>query len=256
MNVLTTEKLSKAFGFVFEDEKALEKMAIAAGLFAANFIIPIIPMFFLMGYTVMMMGAVVREGEDPALPEWKDWGDLLVKGLWAVALGIIPAVPIFFILNFGIGMNFATIALSVSLPSDSPGAVIPVFMSLIGVVILMGTVLVTVLIGLFWGILYPAMLGYMVREDRFSAVFEVRRWWQVFRTDVGSFLLVYLVVMAVSGAIAMGLQVLAGTVVLICVLPVIYAAAVPYLMLVTHTLYAQVYRNAELKLAARDSDEM
>lgn len=248
MDWLTRDQIKKAFGFVFEDEKIVVKLGIAAGLLAASFIIPLIPMFFFLGYVVVVMKDIILTGGEPALPEWEDWGNLLVKGLWVFGLGLIPVVPILFILNFVLGLNFATIAVTLNLPSDSAVAWTPVLLTTIGLIIVIAAIMISVFVALVWSLLYPAMLGYMVQEDRFGAMWRIKDWWRVFMADIRGFLLVFILVLAVNSAAAILTQIFAATVVLICILPLIYAVIIPYMMLVSHVLYAQAYRNARHKL--------
>jgi hypothetical protein len=92
--------IGKSFAFVFEDENWIVKILIGAAillvgiLFSWLLLIPLILAFALLsGYGVEITRRVMR-GEVSKLPEWNNWGELMVDGLKVLVIGIVYAIPI------------------------------------------------------------------------------------------------------------------------------------------------------------------
>lgn len=91
--------IGKAFTFVTEDERWLEKLGIGVGLvlvssILAPILIGILGFFILIGYCVRLVQNV-RDGAPKPLPEWNRWGDDMVSGLKLALAMLIYALPIF-----------------------------------------------------------------------------------------------------------------------------------------------------------------
>jgi len=83
--------IGKAFGFVFEDERWVTKVLLG-GLF---FFIPIVN-FAVLGY-MLKIAENVAKGSSTPLPEWSDFGDLFMRGLYTIVIGVVYAIPVFVI---------------------------------------------------------------------------------------------------------------------------------------------------------------
>lgn len=81
--------IGKAFGFVFEDEKWVSKILIGGLLF----IIPIFGWFVVLGYSLKVADNVARNNPRP-LPEWTDFGDLFMRGLYNFIIGLVYQIPV------------------------------------------------------------------------------------------------------------------------------------------------------------------
>ena len=91
--------IGKSFSFVFEDDRWVTKILIAAAILAVGFVffwLALIPVFLafllLAGYQVEITRRVIR-GVTPVLPEWDDWGKLLVEGVKFAVIGLVYALP-------------------------------------------------------------------------------------------------------------------------------------------------------------------
>jgi hypothetical protein len=91
--------IGKAFAFVFDDDQWITKVLIAAGilllglLFSWVLLIPLILAFALLGgYMVEIVRRVIR-GQLNGLPEWDDWGKLLVDGLKVLIILVVYSLP-------------------------------------------------------------------------------------------------------------------------------------------------------------------
>jgi hypothetical protein len=79
--------IGKAFGFVFEDERWVSKVLLG-GLFL---IIPIVN-FAVIGY-MLKVAQNVAQGNPRPLPEWGEFGDHFMRGLYGVAIQIVYQLP-------------------------------------------------------------------------------------------------------------------------------------------------------------------
>jgi hypothetical protein len=80
---------AKAFSFVFDDEDWVTKIVIG-GLVS---LIPIVGELLLLGYMIAIARNVIR-GNPQALPDWSDFGQMLVEGLFAFIINLVYALPI------------------------------------------------------------------------------------------------------------------------------------------------------------------
>lgn len=87
--------IGKSISFVFEDQKWIEKILIG-GLIG---LVPIVGPLFLLGYMLKLVRNV-RNGVAEPLPEWTDWGDLLIDGLKYAVVVFIWALPLIILYLF------------------------------------------------------------------------------------------------------------------------------------------------------------
>ncbi len=85
--------IGRAFGFVNEDENWLNKILIG-GLLQ---IIPILGQLALLGYT-FEVARNVAQGHPRPLPDWSNFGDKLVKGLYGIVISLVYAIPVFLLI--------------------------------------------------------------------------------------------------------------------------------------------------------------
>lgn len=79
--------VGRAFGYVFEDQRWLSKVAIG-GLVSA---VPILN-FAALGYMLKVAENVARGSATP-LPEWNEFGDHFMRGLYAVVISLVYFIP-------------------------------------------------------------------------------------------------------------------------------------------------------------------
>lgn len=224
--------------FPVRDADARKQWLIASAITLAGFIIPILPMLVVMGYSVKIMRQVIHEGREPSMPEWQsnDLGALLQDGfrLWAVRL--VYTLPLMLLMGCGFISIFASASLLSSTNSDFPPEMgILVFFLWGGVIMLVS------LLALPLSIILGAVESHAVAQGTFQAAFDVKGWWQVFRKSLVQFLLSYLLVMAASMVLTFVMQIAMLTIVLMCLFPFLMAGYAAYLMLVMNTLFAQAY---------------
>ncbi len=215
--------IAKSFTYVFDDERWVTKLLIAAGILLVGVLlgILIIPAILagalLAGYGVEITRRVIR-GQSPILPEWDNWGDLIVDGLKVWVIGIVYGLPIILI-GLCLGAPAAIIA------EDAPefSQLLSVFSSCIN---------------LLWGVVMaffmPAAVARFVAKDDLGAAFQFRDVFNLVRDNFTTYLLVAIMTW-VAGFIG-------GLGVIICGLGWLVTA--PYASFVTNHLYGQGYLEA------------
>ena len=80
--------IGKAFSFVFEDEEWVSKVLIGGLIF----LIPLIGQFAVIGYSLKVAQNVIQGNPRP-LPTWSEFGDHIMRGLYAFVIQLVYALP-------------------------------------------------------------------------------------------------------------------------------------------------------------------
>jgi uncharacterized protein DUF4013 len=185
--------IGKAFSYVFEDERWISKVLIG-GLVS---IVPILN-FAVLGYMLRVAQNVARRDPRP-LPEWGEFGDHFMRGLYAFVIYLVYSLPIIIV-----GVLFACVIGGVaggSRNSDSGAAAAGV----------LGTCLVPLMIvlGLALSFIIYAALARYVATDTLSEAFKFGEVIASVRTNFSPWLMLWLVSILAGlvgglGAIACG----------------------------------------------------
>lgn len=205
-------------------------------------LVPVIPWLFVGGYFAAVVRKVVRD-EGEKLPEWQDWNRFIVDGIRLLGAGLIFFLPLGLFFSTAFSLYFGTSIAGIALARG--GKEIASLLTSFGGLLFYGWCLtVGMLLSLLLGLVAWPAITYMILEERFSALFEVKAWWKVVRANPGG----YLIAMFLFWGVIIAFQVISQwfffTVVLCVFLPVIYAVAMPYLTLITAGLVGQVYRES------------
>ena len=233
--------LSKLFLFPIKDNEARRNFIITSLVYLASFIIPILPLIAIMGYTARIMRQVVN-GEEPHMTVWDDWESLLKDGLYLFGVRMIYMLPLFVIvLPLSFGMSFLPLWMGSNQGSAD---------QFIGIYFLLFAVVMTVTfpISLALGIMLPAAETHTIVNNDFAAGFRVREWWAIFRANWTGFLLAYIIALVASMILSSVVGIAMITIVLICLLPFIMPAITAYLTLVMYAAFAHAYKDGQTKL--------
>lgn len=213
--------IGKAFGYVFDDDGWITKLLIAAAILALGFLfswllfIPLILAGLLLsGYGVEITRRVIH-GRTPALPEWDNWGDLIVDGVKLFVIQIIYALPIIVI-----GICLSAMAGIAAESSEEASAVISAFMGCFNL-------LWSIVLGLF----LPAAIAFFVAGGELSAAFRFGDVFSFVRHNLGTYLIVLVI-----GWVA---SIIAGLGLLVCGVGFLITA--PYTAWITSHLSGQAY---------------
>ncbi|HMO58508.1 MAG TPA: DUF4013 domain-containing protein [Roseiflexaceae bacterium] len=154
--------ISKAFRYVFEDENWVARVLIGTLLS----LIPLVGIFMIFGY-MLKIAENVAQGMERPLPEWNDFGDLLVRGLYALVISLVYSLPLLVIV-FGMicAMGVIVGGAANTMGEEAGGLVAAVgillYVLFIGLMIV-GSVLISIVV-------YAAMARYVATKDFGSAL--------------------------------------------------------------------------------------
>ncbi len=94
--------IGRALTYFTDDKRWVEKTAIGTGVLLISttlsiFLIGLLGMFIFAGYMVRLLQNV-RDGAQPVLPEWDQWGDDFIRGLklfWVQLVWMLPLILVF-----------------------------------------------------------------------------------------------------------------------------------------------------------------
>lgn len=235
------KELQDTLLFPFQDRESSSQFLIACAVMLAAFVIPILPVILLTGYSMKVMRQVIDERKPPTMPAWagSDWSDMLLDGLRLYGAQLVLMLPLLVLLGCGIlSLMGGSVGFSVMVEEGYRSfGPIAGFLLLIG----MGTVVIFTLLSIPYGIVTAAAQAHVATRRSFSAAFEFQQWWQVFRNGLSHFVIVYVLLLVASFLFTFMIQAAMVTIVLICIVPFLMIPYSTYLVIVTNTLYAQAY---------------
>jgi hypothetical protein len=219
--------IQKLLGFPFQDKKGVSKFLIAAlFLIFSGFVVPAL---FLIGWFMRIAKNVMVTKTLGDLPEWDEWGHMILDGLKLVAVVLIYYLPAMVLFPISLALGF-----------------IPVVGWISGGILSWLTYLVTVALTIF---VIPAILN-MIDKGNFGAAFHFKEWWENFKVNFAGYLVVYLIVAGVYALLALILGVVFSTVILLCLVPVVIVLVVLYIGMISYAVLGQVWVEGQEKLAA------
>jgi hypothetical protein len=241
------DNIQETLLFPVRDADARKQFLLACLVMLAAFIIPILPMFVLMGYGVKIMRQIIDERKNPSMPSWQgiDWTETFVDGVKLYGAQFVLMLPLMMLMGCGmISMFGGTFGLA-ALADESTSSFAPIGMVFMFVGV--GFFMLFSVLSLPYGIVLSAVAPHVATKRSFSAGFEFKEWWAIFRKALGQFLLAYALSFVVSFVFVIVMQIAMMTLVLMCIVPFVMIPYSVYIMLMTNTLTAQAY------LAGRDA---
>ena len=213
--------IGKSFTFVFEDDNWLTKILIAAAilfvgvLFSWLILIPaIVAVALLNGYMLEIIRQVVR-GKLDGLPEWDNWGDLIVDGLKLIVVQIVYALPAI-VLGLCLAIPMAAAA------ENAEG--LTILLSLVLIFLLMLWAIVV-------SIVIPAATAVFAATNDLAAAFRFGEVFSLVRKNLSTYLIAFVMSWVASLIGSLGSSV--------CGLGAFFTG--PYAYMVTGHLYGQAY---------------
>lgn len=233
--------LQEILFFPVRDTEARKQFLFACLVALAGFIIPIIPMIFLMGYSAKIMRQIIEEQKKPNMPDWQEsnWSDMFMDGLRIYGAQFVLMLPIIIITGVGIlSMMSGSIAASISL-GDNGQSFTPLGMSvfLIGVAFVM----LFSLLAIPYAVIVSAAGPHVAVTRSFESAFRFKEWWGIFRKGLGQFILAYVLTMVISWVLMFVIQFAMITIVLLCIVPFLMIPYTAYNILLRNALVAQAY---------------
>ncbi|MGB2897097.1 MAG: DUF4013 domain-containing protein [Anaerolineales bacterium] len=203
-----------AFSFPFQDDDWVKKIVLTAVIS----IIPVIGQVALTGWLVELTRRVIRGDAEP-LPDWADFGGILVLGLKTVAIGFVYALPLIFVM-------FPAVVIDAISEYETASALYSIFMFCFSCF--------AIIYGLALAFFLPAAVGELAASDDLGAAINPKNIIAHVRAAPSAYLLAFL------GTIIAGF--LSGFGVILCFIGVFFTAV--YASAVQGHLYGQAYLEA------------
>ncbi len=229
--------IGKSFTFMFQDPEWVRKLAIGTvvalvGLVLSPIIIGLIPLLMLAGYSLDVTRNVINGQANP-LPEWDNWGELLVRGVKLAVVFIIWALPLIIAwVPIGIGAAFMNGANN-GANAGNTGA-----LAAFGTMFQLCGTCLAILWGLVIALFTPALYARLATTDRIGACFDFAALWEYTRNNLTNVIIAILVTW-LAGLIA-SIGSMLGLIVLCIGVLVTVPFAVLWQALVQAHLYGQV----------------
>jgi hypothetical protein len=203
----------KSFQFILEDENWVSRVVIGS-LIA---LIPLIGAFVVLGYMVKIAENVAR-GQARPLPDWSDFGDLLVRGLYVFVISLVYSLPLLLLVAF-FSCGIFAIAGMASAGGEDAAAPVAFFALLLNFVFFAAVIIGSLLVS----ILAYAGIGRYVATGTLSEALRVSEVLRSVRSRPGPWLKVLLAsilagLFASLGIIACGIGVIFTSFISYCVL--------------------------------------
>lgn len=251
-NPFTLDSLQALLFFPFKTADGKQKLLVAGLIGLASFIIPILPTFFLLGYSGLIMQRIIHEKAEPFMPEWKAWNEMLALGAKLGGAGFIYSFPSLIMIIAGyVGLMLPAFIEGLHSSQQYYGPSLFTGLELVGIFGGMAFFGIGILLSLVLWVVFPPMLGHVAATNSFSAAFRVREWWKIFRANPGGFIVTIILLGGLYMALMLVLQILYMTVILCIIVPFLMAFISAYLMIIANVLFAQAYREGIEKLAAQ-----
>lgn len=206
------------------------------------FIIPIAPYLILFGYGAQIAKQILNN-ESPRLVAWDDWGKLFKDGLKVFAARFIVGIPILiFVIPFVI-VSFIFPFMMENASSSEIEKIMPIYF-----LIIFGSMCFIFPISIVMALVIPAAEMQVIENDDFSALFRFKEWWQIFRANLSGFIAAFGIYYLVSMALIFAVQIIFATVILSCLVIVLFPTITFYLMLIMYVTSAIAYRDGKAKL--------
>jgi len=255
-STVSLDGVKKAVFFPFQGKSWGVKILIGVALFFANFLV--VPLLFVMGYSAQVMKRIIVKDEDPEMPEWNDWGTLLLDGLKLYGAVLIYELPSLILIIGGyflgmalnIGFSLATVPIMANSSDPSAVPILPFFGGMAGMFGGMAVAMFGIVLSFVSMVFIPPAVGNMIAKGEFSAAFRVREWWPVMKANVSGYVLTIVIAMGLFSVMYILIMVLYMTIVLCFLLPVVLGIVGFITSTITYALYAIAYRDGVHKLAA------
>jgi hypothetical protein len=215
--------IGRAFGYVFDDDRWITKILIAAaillgGIVFGVLVIPaLLAAFLLNGYGLEITRRVIR-GDTQVLPEWDNWGELLTDGLKVFVVELVYALPMI-VVGVCLSISMSALGNEGEAAGSALGALMGCFNLLWGIVM---------------GLFLPAAIAFLAARGELSAAFRFGDVFALVRDNFATYLIVLVLYWVASLIGGLGL--------LVCGVGLLFTA--PYAGWITSHLYGQAYLEA------------
>lgn len=239
----STANLKNLLLYPFKDEKSANKLLIGSLLVFANFIIPVIPFLFVIGYGAKIARRVIDGDGEVVLPEWDDWNTYFKDGVRLFIVSLVYSLPTILISIFGIGAYFIALfsmIISSSNGQESAGFFIIYMLSLF---LMMFTITLAMLLAFLEGAILPVSLMHVIHSGSIKSAFQFKAWLKIYRRSFVDFLVCFIFLFGLAQLVFYAGYALYFTLILIMLIPFVYSFIGMYLIIVAMPMFAKAYRD-------------
>lgn len=234
--------IGRALTFFTEDERWIEKTAIGTGVLLLSFLLSfvlvgVVGFVIVMGYSVRLLQNV-RDGAQPVLPEWDQWGADLGRGFKLIVVQLVWALPIVLIIVPVIIVS----ALVGNAGGDAEG---------FAVLLALCATCISFVVAIAYTLIQPAVTIFFAENEQISDGLQIARIWDWTRSHMGEVVIVTIVYL-VGGMIIGTLGSIAG--VILCGVGLL--VTLPLAQLVIYYLQFHLYGQLAPALARGSSHSM
>ncbi|MCA9933963.1 MAG: DUF4013 domain-containing protein [Ardenticatenaceae bacterium] len=184
--------IAKAFTFVTEDKNWMTKIGIGVGIVLLSMLLLGIPMLLLVGYQLAITRNVMN-GEKEPLPEWDNFGQYFMDGLYITLARLIYTSPFLILVCIGVLVTVVP-AMGAGSGSDELAGLL----AGTAVVVWLLLACVGLLFGLALFFIAPAISLQYVRTNDFSACLRFGEVIGIARDNIGDITIVALVLIVAN----------------------------------------------------------
>ena len=245
---MNTTAIKEILLFPFRDPNWRSRFLIGAALVFVGTWIPILPLIFVVGYSLRILRQTAL-GERPSLGPWDEWGRFTVDGLRGMLVALVYLLPGILVMTIGFGLYFA----SGLAPILSESGAVPygygneevwvtTFLAAMAIMFLsmaLGTALLAV-----GAMPLPVALAHFAVQDKVGAAFRAREWWPLVRANAAGYFVVWVIGAGLASLLYFAQMLVGYTIILCCLVPLVSAAGGFYLSVVAAALFGQFYRES------------
>lgn len=248
--------LKDLFGFPFRESNWGTKFLFGSLFFTGGFFLPFIPWIVLFGYAARVVRVNLANNGSPVLPEWDDWGALLVDGLKLFLVSFVLSLPGLLVILVGYGTYFGGFFTAISLQSFAGRDAVAPFMLLM--LLSMGIMFLSMSVGSLLAMIafffIPPVSAHVVATGRLNGLLDIGGWWRNIWANPGGYLLVFFVWVGLWAVQYLIFYLMYMSIVLCMFTPLVVAPMAFYTIVVVAALTAQAYREAQEKGSRAHSD--
>jgi Protein of unknown function (DUF4013) len=186
--------IGRALTFFTEDERWIEKTAIGTGVILLSsllsvVLVGVVGFLIVMGYGVRLLQNV-RDGVNPVLPEWDQWGDDLSRGFKLAVVQFVWALPIILIIA---PITIVSVLVGNSGSSEAEG---------FAVLLSLCATCISFIVAIAYTLIQPAVTIFYAEEERIGDGLQIARIWDWTRDHIGEVVIVTIVYVVGSMIIA------------------------------------------------------
>jgi len=186
--------IGRALTFFTEDERWIEKTAIGTGVLLLSTLLSFVLVgvagyFIMMGYGVRLLQNV-RDGVNPVLPEWDQWGDDLSRGFKLFVVQLVWALPIILII---VPVMIVSVVVGNAGGGDAEG---------FAVLLALCATCLSFIVAIAYSLIQPAVTIFFAENEQISDGLQIARIWDWTRAHIGEVVIVTIVYLVGSMIIA------------------------------------------------------